>query len=244
MCPYCDNYFTPTEQNKWNNQQHITISYNQNEFDESLYLENTVIACPNPDCRKLIVESSINAKDSNGYFDSFYPLKSFKVLPDYTGKSYPEYVPGVIREDYEEARKIIDKSPKAAATLLRRCIQNMIRNKWKITKTKLYDEIEALEEHSAASPEIITALHDMREIGNLGAHMMLDSSSEIPLEVTVEEAEIMSDMVEELITEWYVNPHERNEKLKKLSKKSKEVSESRKSMKKTKSQTGESEKSS
>ena len=48
--------------------------------------------------------------------------KQFDILPEATYKHYPDYIPIQIRQDYEEACIIIDKSPKAAATLYRRCL--------------------------------------------------------------------------------------------------------------------------
>lgn len=40
----------------------------------------------------------------------------------------PEYIPSAIRSDYMEALSIVDASPKASATLSRRCLQGMIHD--------------------------------------------------------------------------------------------------------------------
>jgi hypothetical protein len=46
----------------------------------------------------------------------------------------PDYIPEQIKDDYYEACSILNLSPKASATLARRCLQGMIRDFWGITK--------------------------------------------------------------------------------------------------------------
>lgn len=52
----------------------------------------------------------------------------FRISPRTAEKPCPEYIPEQIRQDYEEACLIAELSPKASATLSRRCIQSMIRD--------------------------------------------------------------------------------------------------------------------
>ena len=54
------------------------------------------------------------------------------VFPKAIFKHFPSYVPQPIRQDYEEACSILSLSPKAAATLCRRCLQGMIHDFWQI----------------------------------------------------------------------------------------------------------------
>ena len=56
-------------------------------------------------------------------------IKEWQLCPEPTGKPslLKDYILEAILEDYKEACLIKDKSPKAAATLARRCLQGMIR---------------------------------------------------------------------------------------------------------------------
>ncbi len=87
-------------------------------------------------------------------------------------------MPEAIRTDYYEACRIRDLSPKASATLARRCLQGMIRDFCSIRKARLAAEIAALRrqmEQMKAPPgvtrEAIDAIDRVRQIGNIGAHM-------------------------------------------------------------------------
>lgn len=68
----------------------------------------------------------------------------WQLRPQSNAKPFPPYIPAPIREDYEEACSIKDLSPKAAATLSRRCLQGIIRDYWGISKARLIDEINEL----------------------------------------------------------------------------------------------------
>jgi hypothetical protein len=123
--------------------------------------------------------------------------------------------------DYHEACLIRDLSPKAAATLIRRCLQGMIREFAGISKATLYAEIAALRQavdegtaDRSISPESVDAIDHVRGIGNIGAHMEKD----INLIVDVEpgEAQTLIELVELLFEEWYVARHVRTERLERI----------------------------
>jgi hypothetical protein len=52
----------------------------------------------------------------------------WKLLPESRAKEFPDYVPAAILDDYRQACRIASFSPKASATLARRCLQGMIRD--------------------------------------------------------------------------------------------------------------------
>ena len=58
------------------------------------------------------------------------------IYPASFAVQFPEYVPVQIRSDYEEAYAILSISPKASATLSRRCLQGMIHDFWDIHEKK------------------------------------------------------------------------------------------------------------
>ena len=109
-----------------------------------------------------------------------------------------------IRQDYEEAYAILNLSPKASATLSRRCLQGMIRDFWGITKNNLAAEIDALQDKIPAAQ--FAAINALRKIGNIGAHMEKDVNTIVDIEP--EEAQKLIQLIEMLLKQWYIERHE------------------------------------
>lgn len=125
------------------------------------------------------------------------------VKPLSDAQMFPDYVPASIRTDYLEAKAILFKSPKASATLARRCLQGMIRDHFKVKEKNLYQEIDAIKPLiPVADWDAIDAL---RKIGNIGAHMEKDVN--LIIDIDPNEAYILTRLVEDLITRWYVEEH-------------------------------------
>lgn len=129
------------------------------------------------------------------------------LLPDSFAKQFPDYIPAPIRQDYEEAYKILNLSPKASATLSRRCLQGMIHDFWNIKERNLNCEITALKDKvTPAEWQVIDAL---RKLGNIGAHMEKDINTIV--EIDENEAEKLLKLIELLIEKWYINRHDTEE---------------------------------
>ncbi|WP_242825769.1 DUF4145 domain-containing protein [Cellulosilyticum lentocellum] len=126
--------------------------------------------------------------------------------PNSVAKQFPDYIPEQIRNDYQEACAIVNLSPKASATLSRRCLQGMIRDFWKISKGSLYDEISEL--NGKIPADLWSALDGLRKLGNIGAHMEKDTS--VIIDIDPSEAENLIVLIELLMKEWYINRHERD----------------------------------
>jgi hypothetical protein len=124
----------------------------------------------------------------------------------------PDYIPKAIIEDYTEACKIKDLSPKASATLSRRCIQGMIRDFWKIKKGTLKEEVDELEDK--VEPEVWNAIDAIRKIGNIGAHMEKDIN--LIIEVEPKEASELIELIELFADEWYIARKNRQDRLDKI----------------------------
>lgn len=126
------------------------------------------------------------------------------IFPVSMAKQFPDYIPLPIREDYEEAYAIKDLSPKASATLSRRCLQGMIRDFWNITKSSLYQEISELKDKIPSKQWDV--LNGIRNIGNIGAHMEKDINTIVDIDPN--EAERLIRVIELLIEKWYVARHD------------------------------------
>lgn len=127
------------------------------------------------------------------------------IRPTSSAKQFPEYIPKTIRQDYEEACAIVSLSPKASATLSRRCLQGMIRDFWKIKEKNLYNEISALKNQIPA--DLWSSIDALRQPGNIGAHMEKDTN--VIVDIDPNEANTLIQLIELLMKEWYINREER-----------------------------------
>lgn len=157
--------------------------------------------CTKKDCNRITV-FAIN-DDST---------KQWDLIPEMVYNHYPDYIPQQIRNDYEEASIIIDRSPKAAATLLRRCLQGMIHDFWNIRQKNLNAEITALKDKISATQW--AAIDGLRSIGNIGAHMEYDVN--LLIEIDSSEATELQRLIELLINKWYITKHDEEELFKSI----------------------------
>lgn len=179
---------------------------------------HSLIVCPNPKCEKFTLSLFMyEAKyttyvGGGGRFEQGDLLKEWNLIPPSSAKVFPEYVPKVIRDDYTEACAIRDLSPKASATLSRRCLQGMIRDFWKVSKSRLVDEIDAIRDKLDTETE--AAIDAVWKIGNIGAHMEKDIN--VIVDVDPKEAQLLIGLIELLVKDWYIAKHNRVERLKEI----------------------------
>ena len=194
-CPFCGTA-NPLIEN-------VTCKQYKNGFRQGEPLDTKVEFCIDyyhcVDCK----ETSVFAAGSSKKVENIViPLR-----PQSLAKHFPDYIPTPIKDDYTEAYNILYLSPKASATLSRRCLQGMIRDFWGISKNRLVDEINALKGLIPNDQwEVIDAV---RDIGNIGAHMKGDIDAIIDIDDG--EAEKLLKLIEYLFSEWYKREHEKKE---------------------------------
>ena len=203
LCPHCST-FLPIHESIYRKYSvsfeisqlifpaHSRISTAQQ--DSKIELE--FFKCPN--CGEYIILARGIGDSVKNVFTPFFPQS--------LAKRFPDYVPEAIRTDYKEAYAIVNLSPKASATLSRRCLQTMIRDFWGISKNRLVDEIVALADGDKVPAAQRKILHGLREIGNIGAHPETDVNTIIDIEPA--DAEKLLKVIELLIKQWYVERHE------------------------------------
>ena len=208
MCPYCNHNATITTSSYSVGE----VFFNKNNKDGDLCVKTESIVCPNEYCKEYVITVTLypakrNATNWDVVDD---PLFSRRILPESNAKTFPDYIPKAIRADYIEACLIKDLSPKASATLSRRCLQGIIRDFWEVkNKKNLSDEIKAIKEKT--NKETWEAIDAVRELGNIGAHMEKDI--DVIIEVEPKEAELLIGLIETLLEDWYINRHERQQRL-------------------------------
>lgn len=167
----------------------------------------------------VIIGNLIFNPHGDDFLDASKPdLYNARLIPHGQVKQFPAYIPAALLEDYREACLVKDLSPKASATLVRRCLQGMIRDFCGIRKSRLVDEIAELKRlvetdtaPKGVSAETVEAIDHVRGIGNIGAHMEKDIGLIIP--VDTEEAGTLIGLVEMLFDEWYIARRRREERL-------------------------------
>lgn len=182
-----------------------------NRFVEASVLNNwedpviTIYAHKCPNCEKETY--TLIAKDNDGTSSNPIPI-----IPNSLAKDYGNIVPAHIQEDYREAYNILHLSPKASATLSRRCIQGMIRDFWGVHDSTLYKEIELIKSKLTAPQNKV--IDTLRVIGNIGAHPTLDINTIIDIDPP--DAEKLLKVIEYFIKEWYIAKNEEDKLFKEL----------------------------
>jgi hypothetical protein len=209
-CPYCNRDCTVGNADVREMSDYTYIAKEYGHYLGTL----TVVVCPNPKCRQQTILGKIHKCTENGYTTPEKPVFSWALEPESEAKPFPDYIPAQLRADYSEACLIKHKSPKASATLSRRCLQGMIRDFWGITKARLVDEIDELK--TKVDPGTWNAIDSVRHVGNIGAHMEKDVN--LIVDVEPDEAGLLLWLIETLFEEWYVAGHDRDTKMQALTK--------------------------
>lgn len=214
-CPYCQHDFIPTTAN-FDSERFFFHTKDHSGFLKVLRINHVV--CPNEECKKTIIDLDIHY--CTRYFEGDWEVAtqyqyiakrilSRRIFPEGITRQYPDYIPQQLRDDYEEACKIVDLSPKASATLARRCLQGMIRDFHHIKKGSLFEEVNAL--NGVIEPALWDAIDAVRNIGNIGAHMEKDVN--VIVDIDPDEARQLIGLIEMLFDEWYVQREERAKRL-------------------------------
>lgn len=209
-CPFCSQPVTITEEQVLSDKTILRIS----NAEGQRMLVTRFIVCPNPECKKFALEAKLSEAVPHpdlGWLEG-EQIKEWQLVPQSKAQSFPEYIPAVILSDYNEACLIKDLSPKASATISRRCLQGIIRDYWKVKTGKLANEIEQIKD----KVELLTwqAIDSVRSVGNIGAHMEEDVNLIIDIEPN--EAELLIDLIETLLKDWYIARQEKESRLEAL----------------------------
>lgn len=152
-----------------------------------------------PKCKKYNIHASGIGKVTKGI--------EVPIMPISKAKQFPDYIPKSIRSDYEEAYAIVNLSPKASATLSRRCLQGMIRDFFQIKENNLFNAINKLEGKIPAQQWRV--IDGIRRIGNIGAHMEKDIN--LIVDIEPDEATKLLKLIEHLLQQWYINRYEQQQ---------------------------------
>lgn len=210
-CPHCERHAVITDEVYSVELHRLSIA----NLGGRHALGSRFYVCPNPKCRKYTLEVTLwpwTPTQMHPYYALGDPIRTWRLVPWGKARSFPDYVPQAIRDDYAEAHSILELSPKSAATLARRAVQGIVRDYWGIAKPTLNLELQELERRvgQEITRETWEDIDAVRSIGNIGAHMEKDIN--IIVDVEPGEAELLIKLVETLIEDTYVARHEREER--------------------------------
>ncbi|HEJ7160054.1 DUF4145 domain-containing protein [Serratia marcescens] len=209
-CPYCGQIATEKAVPA---KAESMVFREDTRYGTPIMMTSLIEICPNDECKEIVVSSGLSiAKIVDGQWTPQERLDVWKLRPQAAVKVFPDYIPKAILDDYKEAALICNLSPKASATLARRCIQGMIRDFWAVKAGRLVDEINAIE--GQVDHGTWEAINAIRSIGNIGAHMERDIN--LIVDVEPEEAELLIQLIEVLLKDWYVEREERHRRTSKI----------------------------
>jgi Domain of unknown function (DUF4145) len=215
MCPHCNQRSELVEGNVSTNTQ--TASLNLWGLEDrianerkSFFIETRLYTCAHCGRSSIFLIVRTNYREPKGiYITSDNPtmiwrrhVETFQVFPPAKPlvREWPDTVPRIVNQDYTEAYLIKDISPRASATLARRCLQGMIRDKFKVSLNTLNNEIQKVKK--IVDRVTGDALDAIRQIGNIGAHPEEDIN--LVIEITKDDAALLLEFVERLIEDWYI----------------------------------------
>lgn len=202
-CPFCNHDTVITKERYRTEYSDLLIP----NAEGPRRITTVAIVCPNPKCKKFTLTISLNEIDydqlNNPSTGSH--IHTWQLIPASKAQPFPDFIPRAIISDYNEACLISDLSPKASATLSRRCLQGIIRDFWQVKPGQLVDEIEQIKDK--VDPMTWDAIDSVRKVGNIGAHMEKDI--DLIVDVDPNEATILIELIENLLKDWYITREER-----------------------------------
>ena len=178
------------------------------------------IICQNPDCREVamcawIDQVEVDILSQYSKETNRERLQSWQLWPDSKARPWPDYIPETVRSSYEQACYCEERAPAASATMARRALHEILKDFCGAKGKNLAEDIERLRKQvregsgpDGVPPETVDRLHQLREMGNIGAHL-IRGTDEIIIDIEGEEPRLLIEMIELLAEQWYVQREQR-----------------------------------
>jgi hypothetical protein len=169
-------------------------------------------------CEKITLLETYNPPAA---FDDYRTIKI--LYPQYNQvKNIDPEVPEAYKNEFIEAYKVAQISPKASAALSRRLLQKILRQELNIKQKDLAKEIDEFINTKDASPRLKNLIDVIRNIGNFAAHPNENKSTGEIVDVEAGEAEWLLEILEMLFDFVFIQPKREQEQIKKLNQKLKD----------------------
>jgi len=205
-CPYCGIAFSLEGVNAHHTEPRFSGKPPFLEFDECDPNEKcyTITSHKCPECHKQVMWLNEITTIPDGLTFKRECVATTLLFPKNPVKKISPEVPEHLASDFQEAHDTLYISPKASAALSRRCLQNVIREQEGITERTLYAEITALLALNKLPQYIAEDLDSIRNVGNFAAHPTKDTNTGQIVEVEPGEAEWTLEVLEELLSFYFV----------------------------------------
>ncbi len=208
-CPFCNTDQTVTDKGRQITFADLTVE----NAEGTRRLVTKFVVCPNPACRQFSLSASLhNLEVSGNRSYTGKHIKTWALVPPSRARSFPVSLPSQVLEDYQEACLTIESSPKVAAALARRCLSEMLRDFWRVQPGRLGDEFRQIK--GTADPLTWEAIESVRKTGLIGARMDVEGAEILDTEPG--EAKMLINLIETLISDWYVVREGRRKRLEKI----------------------------
>jgi hypothetical protein len=163
--------------------------------------------CPN--CQRFILElqrgrPAFNVRNEPDGLSAI--AESWVIHPMAPDRPVADEVPATMREDFQEACRVLPASPKASAALSRRCLQNLLRTKAGVEPSDLSNEIQQVLDSGTLLGDLATTIDAIRNYGNFGAHPIRTADAGVIIDVERGEADWTLEILEDLFEFYYVRP--------------------------------------
>lgn len=128
------------------------------------------------------------------------PVSQTFIVNSYPSKHIAEIqtmqIPNKIKADYIEGiTALMNSCFKSACVMFRRAVQNAVIELGASKKKGLEDQIDQLERKRIITPELKDLAHQMRVIGNLGAHPLKDEFDQLKKEDAVDMESFLKEFI-------------------------------------------------
>lgn len=163
-----------------------------------------------PACHKLIVlfrSGNASPGDYNS-LDELDDITAEQVLYPLSSRSrpIPQEVPMILRNDFDEAERVLPISAKASAAISRRLLQHILHETYGIKRKTLYQEIEDFIATPGIPSYLLESIDAVRNLGNFAAHPLKSESTGSIIDVEPGEADWLLDVLESLFDFAFVQP--------------------------------------
>jgi hypothetical protein len=185
-------------------------------------------------CNTLILYKADDHPRYSKYEGKLTDFESYEGQVKYTSKLiFPEkslerlspHIPKDYTDDYYEAQKVLEISPKSSAALSRRCLQKLLETKANVKKGDLSRQIQDAIDSGKMPTYLSDSIDAIRNIGNFAAHPLKSSNTGAIVDVEIGEAEWTLNILKNLLNFYITEPAELqkkrdvlNDKLKKFGK--------------------------
>ncbi len=115
-------------------------------------------------------------------------------------------IPETYRREFQEACQVLPTSPKASAALSRRCLQLLLRECAKVTRSNLAAEIDEVLQRKELPSHLAEAVDAVRIYGNFAAHPTKSENTGAIIDVEPGEAEWLLEVLEGLFDFYILQP--------------------------------------